>query len=365
MERGLIGEKLVLFIGIMILVVFIVTVFVVVVIFVQFCKALCIHRLEYKRYFSEDGVFEGDEVELIEEFTNHSFVPMFLVDVETHISAKIKMQGCLYDDELTQCFVSRFFVKPYTKIRRVHKATCLKRGLYKLETAKVTFAGVEVYLDSVASLHVYPKEIQFEEMNMINSHLQYSARSKRPLIADNFSFAGVRKYVSGDLMNNINYKASARRGELMVNDREYMLGRKVLVYINFQPNERKYITLEIFWEYLEKELSYAAYIFSKCAKNGYLCALSANSVMENGESSVRFPFSVGERYYEEILMAMSEMGKNYGVSIASVIDKDIDEFLTGAEVFLFTTYVDEALELRIEALERCGNAVNIVNILEW
>lgn len=332
--------------------------------FVTFSRQLCMRRLEYRRYFREKGVFEGEETELIEEFTNHSFLPMFVVDVETHVSSLIKMKGCQTDDGLTQCFISRFFVMPFTKIRRVHKASCLKRGYYRLESAKITFAKVEVYLDSDAKIYVYPRESSIDEMKIINSYMQYSAISKLPLIEDNFSFAGVRKYIYGDSLSSINYKQTARQRELMVNDREYMLGRKVMIYLNFQPNEKVHLLATEFSNLLEKELSCASFLLSECVRNGYAYAFHANSKMAGGGQFICTDFAVGQKNYEEILCQMAQMTDRYGVSIASMIDKDLMGFLSGAEIFFFTTYMDEALEFRMSELEKTGNAVTIINLID-
>ncbi len=309
-------------------------------------------------------MFEGEETELIEEFTNHSFLPMFVVDVETHVSSLIKMKGCQTDDGLTQCFISRFFVMPFTKIRRVHKASCLKRGYYKLESAKITFAKVEVYLDSGAEIYVYPRQSSVDEMKIINSSMQYSAVSKLPLIVDNFSFAGVRKYAYGDSLSSINYKQTARQRELMVNDREYMLGRKIMIYLNFQPNEKVHLSAAEFLNLLEKELSYASFLLSECVRNGYAYSFRANSKMAGGEPFVRTGFSAGEKNYEEILCQMAQMTDRYGISAASMIDEDLMEFLSGTEIFFFTAYMDEALELRMSELEKTGNVVNIMNLVD-
>ena len=333
--------------------------------FVKFSRALCLRKLEYRRYFQRNRVIEGEETELVEEFTNHSFLPMFVVDVETHISSCIKMKGCQSDDEITQKFLSRFFIMPYTRIRRVHKAVCKKRGYYRLESAKITFAKVEVYLDSQAELYVYPVELPFPEQSRIREQLQYSAVSRRPLMEDPFSFAGIRKYVQGDPMHFINYKQSARRGEWMVNAREYMLGRRLLIYLNFQPNEKLHISQEQFGKYLEKELSAAAYLLWECVRNGYSYLFRMNSKMPSGESCVRTPMLSGEMKYEEILDEMAQTGYRYGVSMASMIDRDLRDGVSGMEMFLFTTYVDESLMERAVALEQAGNAVNLINLLEW
>ena len=61
-------------------------------IYIKLSRQLCLKELEYRRYFRDEGVFEGDRTELIEEITNHSFLPMFAVDIETHISSKIEIE---------------------------------------------------------------------------------------------------------------------------------------------------------------------------------------------------------------------------------------------------------------------------------
>ena len=61
-------------------------------IYIKLSRQLCLKELEYRRYFRDEGVFEGDRTELIEEITNHSFLPMFVVDIETHISSKIEIE---------------------------------------------------------------------------------------------------------------------------------------------------------------------------------------------------------------------------------------------------------------------------------
>jgi uncharacterized protein (DUF58 family) len=333
-------------------------------IFVKLSKIMCVRNLEYHRYFSDEGVFEGEETELIEEFTNHSFVPMFVVDVETHISSKIKMQGCKADDNITQCFISRFLIMPYTKIRRVHKAVCVKRGYYQLESAKITFAGIEVYLDSVAGMYVYPKELQLEGQRNVNHYLQYSARSMLPYMEDSFSFAGIRKYTAGDTLHAINYKQTARRGQWMVNSREYILGRKILIYLNFQPNEKKHLSLEESGTFIELELSYAACLLMECVQNGYVYALHANCKMTDGANFVRNDFTAGQNDSIQILKQMAQMRTQYGTSMASMIGKDIQDMVRDTEVFLFTMYTDDALLQRVEQLEQLGNVVNLINVLE-
>lgn len=322
------------------------------------CKALSIKSLEYRRYFSEEGVFEGESLLLIEELSNRSFIPMFHIDVQSNINSNIKLEGCVSDDSITQQFVSRFTVMPFMTIRRSHKAVCRKRGYYELETANVVFARMELFLESKAPLYVYPKMVKIDEAESINLYMQYTSYSNRPLIADPFSFAGVREYQHTDSFNSINFKATARRGELMVNNRDYLLGRKLMVYINFQPGE-KYIPSALFEHLMEQALSYSAYIFGEAATKGYQVGYAANCRMVNGDNYVRFPMSSGQSHYRELLKRLSLIRPIYGNSFASILDMEINDSLSETEIYILTPYMDSTIGDRIDIFRNMGNTVNV------
>ena len=323
------------------------------------CKILSIKRLTYKRYFSEEGVFEGEDIYFIEEISNRSFVPMFHIEVESNINSNIKLEGCIADDDITQQFVSPFHLMPFTTIKRMHKAVAKKRGFYKLETSKVEFAGMELFLDSIAELYVYPKQLTIEDMNHVNLYLQYNSYTNRPLISDPFSFAGVREYHHTDPYNSINFKATAKRGELMVNHRDYLLGRKIKIYVNFQPGE-EYIELNAFEEILEQALSYSSYIIGNAVEHGFLIGFSANCRLVNGKWFLRYPISTGQVHYIEMLKEMAGIRAIYGNSFASVIDMDIRDGISDCEIYIITIYVDEGIDERIDMLKRMGNSVHVI-----
>lgn len=195
-------------------------------------------------------------------------------------------------------------------------------------------------------------------------YLKYSATSKYPLIEDVFSFSGIRKYEYGDPINSINYKATARMSELMINSREYMMGRKILAYINFQMSENSYIPMEKYEELMEDAMSYVAYIAGECYRAGHMFGFSCNSRFSYGGRSVRYPVSVGKNAYIDILDILANIRPVEGNSILSVIDEDIAENIKGTEIFLFTVNMDISLEERIEALEKMGNAVTVIRLDE-
>lgn len=320
-------------------------------------------KLEYKRYFSEKGAFEEQEIYLIEEFTNHSILPMFKVDVETHVTAKLHMPGCSSRNEINQEFISRFFVMPFTRIKRRHKVVCMQRGCYKLESAKVSFMKVEIFLDSRAYLKVYPRELEINDINRLNQCLQASEVSGKSILKDPFSFARVREYAYGDSMNTINHKATARAGKLMVNESEFVLGRRIVIYLNFQ-DWCTGITAEQFKDILEKAMQYASYIAGTALKEGWQIGIRANCRLESGENYLMIQPGNGYGKYIEILDGLAEARTIFGNSIGYVMNIDIDDYITNTEIIFFTTYIDCSIQEKIEKLEHMGNAVYPVNLKE-
>ncbi len=322
-------------------------------------KRICVKMLEYKRYFSEKGVFEGEEVYLIEEVTNKSFFPMFRIRIESFVTSKIELAGYEGIRGDNQQFVSPFFIMPYTKIKRRHKAVCTKRGCYVLESAKVDFSGLDLYVDSRAKLCVYPRELEPEMIESINNYLQYGARSVMPVLRDIFEYSGIREYSHGDATNTINHKATARYGKLMVNNHDYIMGRRLLMYINFQMPQDRYQDIDEFNELMEKAMSYVSYMASWSAQNGYLFSVRANCKTHSGNNCIRFAYGTGITEYEELLEELAMSRNIYGVSITSLMDMDIQNEDDRTEVYIFTTYIDESIEKRISLFEQSGNMVSV------
>lgn len=326
----------------------------------QAFHVLCIRRLSYRRYFSEEGVFAGESLKLIEELSNHFFLPMISVDVESYVISELRLPGCESDDEKVQHFISHYrIIWPFMTIRRSYDCVAEKRGYYKLESAKVLFAGEDIFLDSQAELYVYPPRLALEEEAAVNRFLQYNRYSSLSVIPDRFSFAGIREYRSTDSFHTINFKASARRDEWMVNDTDYLLGRQMMVYLNFQ-SEGTHMSLDEFSALMERALSYVSYLFSKAMEQGYRFGFGANCRMTDGSYYLWHPLGTGQSQYNEILKEMSMVRPMYGNSFRSVLGMDIEQGLGQTEVYTLTDYMDEGISDALEMLRQMGNTIHVV-----
>lgn len=326
------------------------------------CKYYSLKRITYERSFSSDGVFEGEDVELVEEVTNHSFLPVFRTDIESLIDSNLSLYGLAgQEDASMRSFISRFTVMPFTTLRRTHRVCCLHRGTYRLETAQMIFFKKVFLLPSRTTLHVYPKQLSFPYINRLDSYLSSMEPSRIPLFADAFSFAGVREYIPGDSFRSINHKASARLGgQIYVNQQEYITSRRQMIYLNFETTSD--FSTEDYREYMETALSYCVYLLGQAADKGYETGFVANCRFMKDRKFLRYPIDAGRHVsrYKEILQSMSDIHIIRGQSISSLMLMDVAEGLTNAEVLLFTLTMDERCEEALMQLEQMGNQVHVI-----
>lgn len=325
-----------------------------------FAKHYSLKRIVYRRYFSAEGVFEGEEVILIEEVQNHCFLPLFCVDIQSHITGKLRLKHLRWQGDDIQEFISRFILLPYTAVRRSHPIICEKRGCYKLESAHVFFLKKEYTLLSEAHIFVYPAQCAFEWEHRLDAYLSALEPSHTPLFADPFSFAGVREYQPGDSFHNINFKVSARHaGKFYVNQMDYVTSRKFMLYLNFAA-ETEY-SHEEYQLFMERALSYASYLLAKSQAAGYEIGFAANCHMYFGEKYLRYPIGASNHngVYQALLKQMAEAVLRSERSIAALINMDIQEGMTNTEALLMTLVMDEQTKRAVGDLEKIGNSVHV------
>lgn len=322
-------------------------------------KRKLLRKIEYRRFFSCQGAFQGEEVALVEEITNRSALPLFRVNVEFLVPTGLKVLGMEESEEDGQEMVSSFYLKAHTTIKRTYKVSCEKRGFYQLESAGILYAREMVYLDSKAELYVYPLILPVEETNQLELFLQNQDLSRKPLVRDLFSFSGIRDYEKGDSFHSINFKATARYGTLKVNNTDYLAGKRQMIYVNFQMPTKPEISKD-YRHYMEKALSYSAYLLDKATMQGYQVGFAANSRMVNGDNFVRYPMSRGGWNYQEILKELASIRMSQGNSLASILEFDIKENLNHTEIYVMTIVMDERAQEKLDVLEQMDNCINII-----
>lgn len=326
-----------------------------------------IGNLNYTRFFSEKGSYEGDEITLTEVIHNKSFLPLFMIKIEYYIYNDLQYDDYAPDREhAMQYTLSKFFIiLPFMQVKRKHTIKLLKRGYYTLDTINLLYAKRERNVSAPAEIYVYPKMIGIDDLPIPSSSMQGDAFSRQWLIRDPFSVSGVREYRFGDPFNTINFKATAKSAMLgvsglRVNNRDFCSNRNFMIYLNFQTDKEVAMPFKIYEKHMEKGLSYAAALLREAFNFGYRAGFAANCTLVSGENQVKFPMTQGALNYEDILMQMSKVRLAEGVSFAALLGTDALGGLCDSEVFILTTYINEQIDRTVDTFHKFGNNVSVI-----
>ena len=198
----------------------------IVIYFVQqavYRKRWCEH-LDVSIEFDEDHVSIGDTGHLTEIVCNDKGLPL----PSFHIKFNTSRTFAFSDNKnakVTDCYHRNdgFSIMGHQKITRKLEFVTSKRGYYDISGVNITamdFFMTGSYARKLAdSSHIYvlPDRVENAVMEPVCDTLMGEFIARKSIVEDRYSFRGIREYMTGDPMNAINWKATARAGELAVN----------------------------------------------------------------------------------------------------------------------------------------------------
>lgn len=199
------------------------------------------HRLSVDVMFGADHAVVGDDVPLYQRVVNGKLMPILVLQVgyQTDIGLMIEDGNKVSISDHVN-IVEIFSMRPYEQTTRTLHVHCTRRGYYRILRTTLTsfhFMGrSEFYknVDQDTELYVYPERVRLDSLLMIIDQLSGDLKARNYLYDDPFTFRGIRDYTTQDPMTRINWKASARTGDLKVNVRDYTAGQRVLLMLNLE-----------------------------------------------------------------------------------------------------------------------------------
>jgi uncharacterized protein (DUF58 family) len=332
----------------------------------KFLRARAIAALSYKREFNESAVFAGDSVYMTETVYNRTLFPLFFVDIEGYLHRGLAIDGVKPNGKDMQHFVSRVHLLPFMQIKRTHKITCLRRGVFTLDTVSVFANGNPINFEAPLKLIVYPELLKTAPMlptiaTAVGEHI-----TSRALITDPFSLSGIRDYRYGDTMRQINYKATAHSAysaaPLKVNNYDFSQNYSFVVCLNFHVQWLDRIDLAEYEELMEQGLSVSATALHEASRMGGRIGFAANCECEGSERFLTYKMNNGKHHFLDIMDCMANIKPADGMSFSALLDHYISLNTENTLYILVTTYVDAQIEAKAEHLRRTGNSVHIIRL---
>lgn len=191
--------------------------------------------------FTDDWVLEGKESCLKEEIINDKLLPVPALEVRLSMSRNLEFHSAAKENtSVTDQTYKRdiFSLMGRQKIVRRLPFSCRRRGYYEIRTAGVAasdlLTGRNYLMDQQqnSAMYVYPAQVDTGRIALICQAVSGMAMTQNRLYPDPFEFSGIREYSRTDPMKQMNWKASARMGSLMVNQYDSTTSAEVTVFLD-------------------------------------------------------------------------------------------------------------------------------------
>lgn len=193
--------------------------------------------------FCEEHIYEGEQGELREMIENRKLLPLSMLKVKFKTDRHLifdDMQGSRTTDQFYRNDIFR--IGGRERVTRVLKFHGGRRGYYTIDGISLVASDLFLTAQMVAeetvstAIYVYPKPYDSEELRRSLTQLNGEVLTKRHLLEDPFEYRGIREYQPFDDMHSINWKATARTGELKVNLKNYTSLKSIRVFFNVQDD---------------------------------------------------------------------------------------------------------------------------------
>ncbi|MHA6531975.1 DUF58 domain-containing protein [Paenibacillus sp. BAC0078] len=327
-------------------------------------------KVSYTRYFSAKAVYEGEQVEMVEEIVNAKLLPLPWLRLESSIARGLDFGSQenlgISSGDIYQNHVSLFYLRSYRHIKRRHSVRCEKRGLFRLDTATMTTGDLFGLSRSSRTfplqleLMVYPVMLQLHELPLpIHSWLG-DLPVKRWIVEDPFLTAGTREYSPGDSLGSINWKTTARTGQLQVHKKDYTADSRLVICLNVEISDSMWRTVTDV-ERIELGIRYAATVAEYGMGHGIETGLLSNGRLDGeGERDPVHAEQVDR--LEDLLGLLARLNLDRTLPMSRLLELEVESGASDTDYLIISCHRGTELQLAAEQLRLLGNGVEWLDI---
>ena len=327
--------------------------------------ALSLRELEYA--FSSDTTHAmiGDEITVEMRIENRKPLPLPWLRISEFIPEGLEVVGREdeYIDYMNGTPVNETLsLGRYERLRRKHTLRALNRGHYHFGPSDLSSGDLfGLYVRKLVlerhkwSLIVYPDMVDLHELDLKAARPIGDTRSPIPLWRDPTRPAGIREYRPGDPVKSIDWKSTARRGELFVRVFDPSVSMQAVVLTEGTITDRPWEGFRL--DVLEAVASCSASVARRAIDLGFRTGLIVNSTLSLGGRNVIHPAS-GDGQLATILESLAMMRPVTMAPLQELASTDgRDALPAGATVILVAGLLRERAVAHVLDLARHGHPV--------
>lgn len=260
--------------------------------------------------FEKKHVVNGETVNVVEVISNEKRLPLPCVNLKFQVDRELGFPGTDTNSSVSDLTYRNdvFSFLANQRITRRIPVKCNHRGVFKISGVQLTFAGpfmneINVLkVDSTCEITVYPKTVDSKRFSFIRSRISGEAERKKYMLEDPFVFRGIRDYTSNDSLKNVNWKATARTGNLCVNEYNESVSRNVCILLNLEDDGM--LTYD---SVNEEAISLAASVAEEFIRQGINVSLISNACDVDTKEAVGIREGAGVGHLGSINTVLARM----------------------------------------------------------
>lgn len=273
--------------------------------------------------YSKNYADVGENVELTEQIENRKLLPLPVLYVKFRSSRTFQYQSS-ENASLSDYYYRNdiFSILGNQQITRKQVFRTTKRGYYEIDSInlvandlfmRTAYAAIK---DNHAALYVYPAPLHDHQSLTLTSSIM-GELTRKTLYEDPLSFRGIREYTSRDGMHYINWKASAKNQQLMVNTFFDVQSSEIVLLFNLDTN-----TIQRSDELQEYMIRVTTTLLHQIHKKGLAVKLAINLEDSLTGQHIITELGTGEEHFHHLLRILA------GLNLANNLT-DFLSFFTG------------------------------------
>ncbi len=217
--------------------------------------------------FATPYVTAGNKGKIVQVIENRKRLPLPLLRVKFQADASFNFENRSHSKTTDRYYRNEIFqIGGGEKITRTLPFVAEKRGFYSIKSLDII--GTDLFLSEEyvkkqkvsSNMYVYPRAFRDAEFEDSLQKINGEMLVKRHITEDPFELSGIREYQPFDSIKNINWKATAKTGELLVNQKGFTAMKSVRIYLNLEKCENYNTEAEAA---IEIAMGIASYFLSK------------------------------------------------------------------------------------------------------
>lgn len=328
-------------------------------------RRFALSGVSYRRRLGAEQTQFGDVVELSVELENLKLLPLAALHVEDQLPRHLKVEGGTVlagrIDGLPQLCVARAML-PYERVIRRLRVRCTRRGRHQFGPARWEAEDHLGWRSShrtgaeTQHLLVLPKLFAVSMGRTVADQLSGRTSAQRQLVTDPLRTIGARDYLSGDPMRLVDWRATARRGALMVRQLESSTTPTVQLVLDFRVREPRGDRYEP--DELEFAISVAASVSAYGAARKWRLGLTANGLSD--DVPIIVPPSSAPAQLETMLSVLARASSAPSGALSSLLYQRRAQHHERSAVLVITYHLDEEAAEVLQTMHRRGHSVAVI-----